>query len=381
MRFHGAIAAVLIAALPGAAHPREVLGRVLPDAAKSRTSTVRVIWKKPLVDWEPLVYAPRALSAPSIDGMSGDVIVGTRDGMVRALTGDGRELWWTRLAEPTSSPVITEERVVIGGADGKVHALDRFTGEELWSAYVAGEVIETPAVEGDVVFVGTDHDSVHAIALEDGAVRWVYRRERPAAELSIRGGTGVSVGGGRAYAGFSDGSLVALAPADGRVLWEVSLAAPRTGAFPDVDAVPLYRDGVVYASSYEGGVFALDAASGSRRWNHEARGAGALALADLLYVGGATSAQALDPTTGRLVWRIGLSDAAVGTPVLTPEVVVFPSRRGLLFASRRTGKPLSTWDPGSGFAAAPAATGTTLYALSNRGFLYRLSLTTELASR
>src|SRR4051794_4702867 len=115
------LTAVLVAALPGAAHPREVLGHLVPENT-APYRTVRVVWEKQLVDWELLVYAPRSLSAPAVDDFSGDVIVGTRDGRVRALTESGKELWSVRMAEPTSPPALTEERIVIGATDGKVHA-------------------------------------------------------------------------------------------------------------------------------------------------------------------------------------------------------------------------------------------------------------------
>src|SRR5690606_20997975 len=155
-------------------------------------------------------------------------------------------------------------------------------------------VVEPPAAAGGRIFVGTDQDAVHAFDEETGASIWTYRRDTGRG-LRIRGGTGVSVADGRVYAGFSDGTVVALAEADGRILWEARLAGGTVDKFPDSDAVPVHRDGTVYATVYNAGTWALDAATGRVRWRADTRGASSLAFGgDLLLVGGA-GAWALDP--------------------------------------------------------------------------------------
>src|SRR5262249_49856982 len=148
---------------------------------------------------------------------------------------------------------------------------------------LAGMVISQPVVRGDLVLVGTDHDTVQALEKATGKIKWTYPREG-AAELTIRGGTGIAVGGNRVYAGFADGSAVALAPEDGRLLWEARLGTPGNNTFPDVVAAPVYRDGTVYAASFAEGVSALDAATGQVRWKYAVRGTVAMAQGgDLLY--------------------------------------------------------------------------------------------------
>ncbi len=325
-----------------------------------------------LVERPILEYAPRERSGPAIDDLTGDIYVGTRDGVLRALTRDARELWRTDFpAALTSAPTVTDDALYIGAADGRLHAIDRFSGERRWSRFVAAEVIERPVAQGAWVFVGTDHDTVQALDAGSGEVKWTYRRDTPAG-LTIRGGVGVALAGDRLFAGFSDGVLVSLGANDGRLIWEARLAGALK-KFPDVDAVPVVRDGRVYAASFAGGVFALDAATGKELWRTEAPGAVALGTdGELLFVGGDTTARALRLADGVPVWAVDTGDVATGAPVLVGSMVVFPSPAGLLFADKATGRPLRTFQPGSGFSVSPAVQGRTVWALTNLGTLYRL---------
>jgi outer membrane protein assembly factor BamB len=327
----------------------------------------------PLVERELLEYEPREIAGPAVDDTTGDVFVGTRDGVLLSLTADAQELWRKQLpAPPTSAPTLTDDALYVGVADGRLHALDRFSGETRWSRFVAAEVIERPIATSSTLYVGTDHDTVQALDTGTGEPRWTYKRDTPA-ELTIRGGVGVALAGDRVFAGFSDGVLVALGAADGRVLWEARLAGALR-KFPDVDSVPVVRNGRVFATSYAEGVFALDAATGKEVWKVEAPGAvSLLGNGDLLFVGGAGKSRALR-LDGSTAWTIDTGSVATGAPVVVDDLVAFPSRDGLLLADRVTGRPLRTFEPGSGFSSSPAIRGRTLWALTNLGTLYRLRI-------
>jgi outer membrane protein assembly factor BamB len=330
-----------------------------------------------LVERPLLEYAPRELSGPAIDAFTGDVYVGTRDGVLRSLTAGGVELWRTTLpAAPTSAPALTDDSIFVGVGDGRLHAFDRFSGETRWTAPMQAAVIERPVARGPFVFVGTDQDTVLALDAGTGEVKWTYRRTTPEG-LTIRGGVGVALDGERLFAGFSDGVLVALGAADGRLLWEARLAG-ALARFPDVNATPLPRDGRVYAASFATGVFALDAETGREIWRADAPGATGLLLdGDLLFVAGAGTARALRALDGAVAWTVNTGDVATGLPVIANGKVAFPSSAGLFFADRSTGRPLRTLQPGSGFSTTPAVRGATLWALTNLGTLYRLRMVGE----
>ncbi len=60
--------------------------------------------------------------------------------------------------------------------------------------------------------------------------------------------------------GFSDGALVALNRSSGAVVWEANLN--RNKRFRDVDATPVVDGDNVYASSYDGALYALSRVDG-----------------------------------------------------------------------------------------------------------------------
>ena len=156
---------------------------------------------------------------------------------------------------------------------------------------------------------------------------------------------------------------------------------------------------VVFVASYAGGVFALDAETGSRVWsNDKAIGATDLTLWDepahvpsafgpdrggpieperkLLLVTSATSGLwALDPANGRSVWRIQIPEGGMTAPaMLAGALLVGTTRYGLFLLSPRNGRVIDAIDLGSGFAGMPAAFGDRAYVMSNIGTLLGVSV-------
>ncbi|HEY0838566.1 MAG TPA: PQQ-binding-like beta-propeller repeat protein, partial [Vulgatibacter sp.] len=340
-----------------------------------RFRALRIDFQRSLTEREILEYKPRELAGPAIDPVSGDVVVGNRRGLVQLVDARGRVVWEIQLgAGPVGTPALTEEAVFVGDVDGFLHAIDRFDGTVLWSQQVGGQVLARPVAREDAVFAGTDHDAVHALDPATGETLWVYRRSTPAA-LSIRGGTAVTLAEDRLFAGFSDGAVVALDPAEGRMIWQTGGAGGSLQKFPDSDAAPILRDGIIYATAFNDGVQAYDAATGKLRWRVDAQGAASLAVTgDLLLVGGAGKALALKLGSGAVEWSIDLGKTYVTRPVVAGKMVLLSGPEGILVVAADTGKPLGRFTPGSGFSAPPAAKGTDVYALSDLGYFYKLEL-------
>lgn len=371
---------LVLVALPMAAEAQRVpwgYGKPSDPLLESRFQVFEVEWRHHLVERQLLEYAPQELAGPVVDDLTGEIVSITRDGRVRLFTSTGRLIWENSIgAMPTGTPLLTDLAVYVGATDGAIHAIARFDGEVMWSARVGAAVVETPAVSGGRLFVGTDQDAIHAFDEETGENLWVYRRDT-GATLRIRGGSGVSVSDGRVYAGFSDGAVVALAPRDGRILWEAPLGAGSVDKFPDSDATPVQRGDTLFVTVFNEGVFALDAATGRERWRADARGASSLTLdGDLLLVGGG-GAWAFRPDTGTQVWRVDLRRGWTSQPVVAGELVLLAGAPGLLFVERGSGRPLRVFQPGSEFSAPPSVRGRNAYVLSNLGFLYALRITTR----
>lgn len=351
------------------------LERQRQEPSAPATSALRLHWKKAFTERELLEFRPRELGGPTVETFSGDVALATRRGKIYLLDPLGREVWSMPLgAAPTTSPAVTEDEIFVGTTDGLLHAFDRFNGEPLWTHQLGGQVLGPPVATYDAVFVGTDHDAVHALDPQTGEPLWVYRRST-APRLTVRGGTAVSIEDGRIFAGFSDGALVALGEEDGRILWQVNPAQGSYEKFSDADAAPLVLDGVVYTTVFNDGIYAYDAATGALRWRADGQGAHSLAAAgELILVGGAGRARALHAANGGEVWSTSLGGSYVVRPLVLGEVSLLAGPEGILVLATKTGKRLGRFFPGSGFSAPPAGSASEVYAFSDLGFFYKLSV-------
>jgi len=73
-----------------------------------------------------------------------------------------------------SSPVVAYDRVYIGARSGSVYCLDAYTGQVLWDYSTDGWVDATPAVADGRVFVPSRDGSLYAFDALTGQVLWVY---------------------------------------------------------------------------------------------------------------------------------------------------------------------------------------------------------------
>jgi outer membrane protein assembly factor BamB len=328
---------------------------------------------------------------------AGRIVIGSRAGTVVAVDPTMGHVDWT---VSVTGGVDSEARfdaargqVYVGADDGSFSALDAGKGTMRWR-YRGKGAIERGADfgAGDLVFFSTASDRVYALEAGTGKWRWQYERETPEG-FTIHGNAGPRLRGDRVLSGFADGYLVSLAAASGEVQWARSLAA-ASDQFVDVDSTPaLVDEGTaetkdaahaapspfVLASSYSGGLYALDPRDGVVRWHLGIEGVGTVTpFEDRLYFAAPRRGlHALD-RAGRVIWRQGLTAAGDLTPpiVLGRYLVFTGSRAGLFVVDRATGALLETFNPGRGICGAPTLDlqNGRVYVLSNGGALYALDL-------
>jgi outer membrane protein assembly factor BamB len=69
-----------------------------------------------------------------------------------------------------SSAAVARGRVVLGGRDRMVHALDAENGNEAWTFATRARVDSSPAIVGDRVYVGSGDGRLYVLDLGSGAV-------------------------------------------------------------------------------------------------------------------------------------------------------------------------------------------------------------------
>jgi outer membrane protein assembly factor BamB len=95
------------------------------------------------------------------------VIIGGRDKRVRALNrADGQEIWsFATQGKVDSSPVVVDGKVVVGSEDGRLYVLSLADGKELWSYEIGQGLTSSPAVAAGKVVIGSEDGSVYCFGV------------------------------------------------------------------------------------------------------------------------------------------------------------------------------------------------------------------------
>jgi outer membrane protein assembly factor BamB len=178
-----------------------------------------------------------------------------------------------------------------------------------------------PVIAGNEVIVHSNDGRIFSLDAADGRRLWVYDGSVPA--LSLRGSSRPLVAEGKVIAGLDNGKVVALALGDGQVEWEMTVAVPEGRSelerLVDIDADPLYLDGVVYVAAYNGRVVAVSMLSGRVLWSRDISSYSSMAVSgDIIVVSGSDgTVWGLDRSSGAVMWR---QDQLEGRALTAPAV-------------------------------------------------------------
>jgi eukaryotic-like serine/threonine-protein kinase len=197
-----------------------------------------------------------------------------------------------------------------------------------------------------------------------------------------------AVAGGVVYIGSDDGNLYALDAASGAKKWAYQTGSPVYS--------PAVVDGVVYVDSYGGNLYALDAVSGAKKWAYHIGSYfySSPAVANgVVYIGSEDgNLYALDAASGAKKWAYHTPGSTPGSrgysssPAVAGGVVYVGSGDGNLYAldaatgakkwAYRAGGFSSPTLEGGAIYISPAVAGGVVYVGSYDGNLYALDATT-----
>jgi outer membrane protein assembly factor BamB len=234
------------------------------------------------------------------------------------------QMWSTRAGRRWTGPFVVRGDTLFGaGVNRKVYAVDLSDGATLWSSRLSGMIAGGVLLAGDTIFVATSRPQGAVYALHKATGRRIWRTSLDAV------GAPLSLSAGVLLAETQDGQIMGLDPANGTVRWHRRLGAAR------IPALPVDSGAFVIATTDS-----LFRVSGDGKVLRRARSPGVI-LSPWVRFGGRLVAG----TTDSLVVSIRLSDLRSAWRVKVDAPVV----------------------------GAPAASGDTVYAVSRRGTLYRLT--------
>ena len=267
-------------------------------------------------------------STPAVD--NNRVFVYSSGGVFYVLNATTGKLLWQRSigTDSDSSPVTANGVVYVGTHyDGNLYAFNEVTGSMLWN-FPTNYPLDSPAVAGGIVYVGSQDGYVYAVKASTGTQVWKHSTGK-IVESSP------AVSGGQVYIGTDSGTFYSLDASTGAVTWSVT-----PDHYPIEDSPAVSGAYAYIATNYES-VYAIATATGKIKWTATATGFNTLssptAAHGVLYIGDALGGgdwfniAALDPATGKTLWTQSIGETD-GSPAVSNGMVYAGSNNQYVYA-------------------------------------------------
>ena len=238
------------------------------------------------------------------------IFAASSDGVVSAWDRFTGEVRWRRdFGETLSTGVAADdsERVFLASRSGAVFALNAKDGSVLWHKVLNSSVNTPPAARFDTLVVRTVDGRIIMLEADTGNERWSVRAELPTLTEASTGRPEIVPGG--VLVGLDNGRLGALRSDNGQPFWETPVEArdPQVLglALQDVDGDLGLGERLVYAGSLSGSTVAIDPSSGKVVWRAPVSVRGGLSYANDRVIGVDTTGVvfALSTSDGKILWR------------------------------------------------------------------------------
>jgi outer membrane protein assembly factor BamB len=217
--------------------------------------------------WKVEAQEP-VIGAVTID--KGIAYVGASDHTFRAIDiHTGKVVWSYDKVKGyiETKPLIADDKVIFGAWDNTLYALDKTGGKEIWK-WTGGltrmhfsPAAVWPVASNGKVFIADPQRAMTAVDLRSGETVWRTFRSQ------VRETIGLSEDGERVYSKTMNDSIVcysALTDTPEQV-WASNVGF----GYEHAPSMPLEKEGVVYGSTKEGLIFALEAKTGKVLWKHK----------------------------------------------------------------------------------------------------------------
>ena len=208
------------------------------------------------------------LGAVTID--NGTAYIGASDHTFRAINTCNGEIKWTFTGVKgyiETKPLVTDSKVIFGAWDNTLYALNKADGRELWKwtggltrMHFSPAAVWPVAAEGKV-FITDPQRAMTAIEIETGNTVW------RTFQSMVRETIGLSEDGERIYSKTMNDSIVCYSTKGSHLheLWASNVGF----GYEHAPSMQVEKDGIVFGSTKEGLIFALEAKTGKVLWKHK----------------------------------------------------------------------------------------------------------------
>ena len=200
----------------------------------------------------------------------GIAYVGASDKTFRAIDiQTGKVVWSYNQVKGyiETKPLVVDDKVIFSAWDNTLYALEKATGKEIWK-WTGGSTrmhfspaAVWPVASNGKVFIADPQRAMTAVNLQNGETVWRTFRSQ------VRETIGLSEDGERVYSKTMNDSIVCYSTLTNtpEQVWASNVGF----GYEHAPSMPQEKDGVVYGSTKEGLLFALEAKTGKIIWKHK----------------------------------------------------------------------------------------------------------------
>ena len=200
----------------------------------------------------------------------GIAYVGASDKTFRAIDiQTGKVVWSYNQVKGyiETKPLVVDDKVIFSAWDNTLYALEKATGKEIWT-WTGGltrmhfsPAAVWPVASNGKVFIADPQRAMTAVNLQNGETVWRTFRSQ------VRETIGLSEDGERVYSKTMNDSIVCYSTLTDtpEQVWASNVGF----GYEHAPSMPQEKDGVVYGSTKEGLLFALEAKTGKIIWKHK----------------------------------------------------------------------------------------------------------------
>ena len=265
-------------------------------------------------------------SSPGI--RAGRIFFGDDFGFIYGVdAANGKEVWKHETeggAEIISSPNFVGDVMLIGSYDGNLYAMDMKAGTKRWSFLTGAPLHCTPAVTSGKTFVAGCDEILRVIDLANG-------KEISQMELGVNTAASPAVSGDMLYVGTFGSQVVAIDWKKGETKWVYEHA---TRHFPYYSSAAL-TDEAVIVGGRDKMIHCIDRKTGKEQWTFATRArveSSPLVAGNRVIVGSNDrKLYMLDLDSGKEVWQFGSDGGFPASPALADGKLVIGSDSGLVY--------------------------------------------------
>tara|TARA_B100000795_G_C22768250_1_gene426689 strand:- start:165 stop:1346 length:1182 start_codon:yes stop_codon:yes gene_type:complete len=161
--------------------------------------------------------------------------------------------------------------LVVSDEDGNVVARRQNDGSTLWTSNVKSEVLAPAVIDAKFVIIKTGSGELIALDRNSGELVWSYRSKLP--NLTIRGSSSPVILDDEIFVSFDNGRLGVFQLDTGFPIWDgaISYASgiSELESLVDSDSSPLVEGGLIYTTNYQGNLNIFDLAQQRSVWTSE----------------------------------------------------------------------------------------------------------------